>query len=57
MAASLPSGVGTPALRISNFECDSLERRRCKTLPQKIRLGVFDKPSESGGDVGPKVRV
>jgi hypothetical protein len=35
---------GRPALRISNFECDSLERRRCKTFAQKIRLSVFDKP-------------
>jgi hypothetical protein len=35
---------GRPALRISNFECDSLERLQCKTFAQKIRLSVFDKP-------------
>ena len=32
-----------PALRISNFKCDSLERRRCKTFARKIRLGLCDK--------------
>ena len=33
-----------PALRISNFKCDSLERRRCKTFARKIPLGLCDKP-------------